>query len=65
LLSKSGGKRITQSEVYPQDTVFFGDQEHLIRDIIVCKKTSKSENSGREFTRIRDPLDGSIKSIPK
>jgi pSer/pThr/pTyr-binding forkhead associated (FHA) protein len=62
LLSQANGQRISQSEVYAQDSVFFGDQEHLIQDIIDSKKASKPVNSESEFTRIRDPQNGSIKS---
>jgi pSer/pThr/pTyr-binding forkhead associated (FHA) protein len=65
LISKATEQRVFQSEVYPEDTVFFGDREHLVKDIIACKNTPDFVGSEKNFTRIRDPFDGSIKSRPK
>jgi hypothetical protein len=43
--------------------VFFGKHEHRIRDIVAIRPDAG--DSGDNFTRFRDPVDGSIKRKPR
>jgi len=63
LPSQSGAESISQAEVKLDHVVFFGKHEHRIRDIVASR--ADAGDSGDNFTRFRDPVDGSIKRKPR
>ena len=65
LPSKSGAESISQAEVKLDHVVFFGKNEHRIRDIVSIRSNASAAESGDDFTRFRDPVDGSIKRKPR
>jgi len=65
LPSPQGIRQISQSEVNLEDLVFFGDEEHLVSNILGSGKSVLSEKIGSGLTRFRDPIDGSIKTGPR
>ena len=56
-----GPERINQAEIFPEDIIFFGDEERKTSDII----SHAIAKSGDNYTRYRDPMDGSIKKRPR
>ena len=62
LPARYGEKRISQCEVHMDDLMFFGDEKFSLRDIL---NKPKSAGARDDFTRYRDPIDGSIKSRPR
>jgi pSer/pThr/pTyr-binding forkhead associated (FHA) protein len=59
--AQSGAVRISQLEVGLEDVVFFGDNERRIQDIVSSVERASFSRSEKDFTRIRDPIDGSIR----
>ena len=62
---QSGADRISQSEVSLDSSVFFGDHERRVGDIVANGQTGRPANSRDDLTRFRDPVDGSIKKGPR
>lgn len=63
--SLQGNQQISQSEVRIEDLVYFGDEEHLVSNILSYDKSAPTKQIGSELTRFRDPVDGSIKTGPR
>ena len=59
ILSVSGAPEIKQIEVFVETTLFFGDVERTVRDIV--SRTNSQKNNRNNITQFRDPIDGSIR----
>lgn len=62
---QSGADRISQSEVSLDSSVFFGDHEQRVGDIVASRRSVRPPTHRNEHTRFRDPVDGSIKKGPR
>ena len=56
-----GKARINQTEIFPEDVIFFGDEERKTSDVL----SHARKQSVNSYTRYRDPVDGSIKARPR
>lgn len=62
---RSGANRISQSEVSLDTSVFFGDQERRVGDIVASQESVRPPKHRDDHTRFRDPVNGSIKKGPR
>jgi len=62
---QSGADRISQSEVSLDSSVFFGDHERRVDDIVASQRSDWPPKHRDDLTRFRDPVDGSIKKGPR